>query len=100
MQPIRLFPASAKHNSPVFGEMPNEFGKLTAGADNKISLSVPSKLDHSIFGLSRFQSDQYNLLQIQLDMLVRGVSFASKHVFKLYTFGAGRQRCHEDSPAV
>lgn len=59
---IFFVPASAKHNSPVDCEMANEFGNLTAGSASKISRSVPSKLDHSIFGPSRFQSDQYNLL--------------------------------------
>lgn len=63
---IFCVPASAKHNSPVDCEMDNEFGNLTAGSVNKISRSVPSRLDHSIFGPSRFQSDQYNLLEIFL----------------------------------
>lgn len=66
MQPIFCTPASAKHNSPDLCDMTSELGRLTVGADNRISRSVPSKLDHSIFGLSRFQSDQYNLLQMKL----------------------------------
>ena len=55
-------PASAKQSSPVWAAIAREFGSFTLGLDNRISLSVPSKLDHSIFGDSRFQSDQYNLL--------------------------------------
>lgn len=62
MHSIFFVPASAKHNSPVDCEMANEFGSVTWGLDNRISRSVPSKFDRSIFGASRFQSDQYSLL--------------------------------------
>lgn len=63
IQPIFCAPASAKQTSPVFDDIANEFGRLTSGAESNTSRSVPSKLEHSIFGLSRFQSDQYNLLK-------------------------------------
>lgn len=55
-------PASAKHNSPVGFDIASEFGKLIAGAVNSVKRFDPSKSACSIFGLARFQSDQYNLL--------------------------------------
>uniref|UniRef100_A0A2M4DF54 Putative secreted protein n=1 Tax=Anopheles darlingi TaxID=43151 RepID=A0A2M4DF54_ANODA len=62
MHSIFLVPASAKHNSPLAIETWMLLGSSTWGLPTNSCRSVPSKLDHSILGPSRFQSDQNSLL--------------------------------------
>ena len=61
--PIVSVPASAQHNSSVLQSMASEFGNLIFGPLSRIERPLPSKLDHSNFGSSLFQSDQNTFLK-------------------------------------